>query len=238
MLMNPNSPYIPDLTEQECQILALMVKDDGRKNKARAIASDLNISDNYVYHMQRQLRFKSCVAENIQLVVRAIQMGIISADGTVVKRNSKSSHNSTEHLLAETDAAYPKPVNSGVNSSLHRVEFSTDILHSDEEGDYFNRVNSGVNSSLHRDVIEWLGANQHRAGLTALITRAIQEGVIAPPPDKEHIIIDWLHANPDKAHLGSRTIAALIGDVSHTYVDRVRKRDRKSRNAPYQQLGV
>src|SRR5438876_1013411 len=64
----------------------------------------------------------------------------------------------------------------------------------------------------------------------ALIRRAIQEGVISPPPDKERLIIDWLNANPDKAHLSSRKIAALIGDVSHTLVNQARCRISLSRS--------
>ena len=112
-----------------------MVKDDGRKNKARAIASDLNISDNYVYHMQRQLRFKFCVSDNIQLVVRAIQMGVISADGTVVKRNSKSSHNSAETVFSNSiDQKVTRVHTSMAFSGRYLVSFNAAIAISMAEG--------------------------------------------------------------------------------------------------------
>src|SRR5579859_623596 len=79
----PNPSNVPDLTDNECQILVLLVQDHGRK--VRDIADTLHISANYVYLSMRQLRLKFFVQNNTALVARAIAMGVISADGTLTK---------------------------------------------------------------------------------------------------------------------------------------------------------
>ena len=239
--MIPNPSY-DDLTEKERQILALMVQDDSRS--VRYIADTLNISANYIYTLIRQMKLKLGVQNTAALIRRAIQEGVISPDGNLMTKSqprqaysnvSQAVENATDIPDVDEGAGHAQTVKSAVKSTLHAAEVVPENPHTDKHAGFAQPVKYTVNSTLQsplkqRAIVDWLTANPDKAGLTALIASAIQEGVISPPPAKERLIIDWLNANPDKAHLSSRKIAALIGDVSHTLVNQARCRISLSRS--------
>lgn len=221
MLPNPAN----DLTEREFQVLGVMVRDD--VHKVKDIATKLHLSPNYVYTLLRQLKLRMGVYSTAALIRRAIQYGLISPDGTLLPKIQVQgdAEDGTENLITDVNGRHLATVKSAVKSTLQPLGISTKNAHSDGQIDRTQPVKSAVKSaSRSLDTIDWLMAHPHRAGLTALIARAIQDGTIAPPPTKEELVINWLNNNPHLAHLSSRKIAALIGDVSHTLVYQIKCR--------------
>jgi len=68
---------IADMSDKERRILAMLVLGFSIDE----MAADLCISTNYVYMIIRQLRVRFLARTNTAVVVRALGMGLITADG-------------------------------------------------------------------------------------------------------------------------------------------------------------
>jgi DNA-binding CsgD family transcriptional regulator len=80
---NDDRRYInlADLNEKERRILVMLVLGYSIGD----MADDLCISRNYVYLLIRQLRVRFLAKTNTAVVVRALTMGLITADGNFLK---------------------------------------------------------------------------------------------------------------------------------------------------------